>query len=457
MATTTTHSFEAADGVSLVSVGGNPDGAGVTTIGSTTGEVGGDGLGLDLLDALTLLARDRVRAGGLKLLGEGGLLPLITQQLMQAALDAEMDEHLAAEAGRAGGRGSRSGGNGRNGYRAKKVITEVGPVTVQVPRDRLGTFRPRLLPVGARRTGALDELVLSLTARGMTSGEIVAHLDEVYGMKTSKETISRITDQALEGMTEWRTRPLDPVYPVVFIDAIHVKVRDGQVANRPIYVGIAVTADGYREILGLWAGDGGEGAKYWQSVLTEVKNRGVKDVLMLVCDGLTGLPDAVNTVWPQTVVQQCVVHLIRSSLRYASRRDWAQVTADLKPVYTAVNEDDARERLADFAAKWPKYGSIPAVWERAWSEFVPFLAFPDHIREVVYTTNAIESLNARYRRAATACGHFPNEQAALKRLYLATLALDPSGRGRQRWNNKWKAALNEFDQLFDGRLAAARV
>jgi transposase-like protein len=184
---------------------------------------------------------------------------------------------------------------------------------------------------------------------------------------------------------------------------------------------------------------------------------GVKDVLMLVCDGLTGLPDAVNTMWPQTVVQQCIVHLIRSSLRYASRRDWAQVTADLKPVYTAVNEADARERLKDFAAKWPKYGSIPAVWERSWSEFVPFLAFPDHIREVVYTTNAIESLNARYRRAATACGHFPNEQAALKRLYLATLALDPSGRGRQRWNNKWKAALNEFDQLFDGRLAAARV
>ncbi|WSQ14279.1 IS256 family transposase [Streptomyces sp. NBC_01231] len=369
-----------------------------------------------------------------------------------------MDERLAAEAGRIGGRGSRSVGNMRNGYRAKKVMTEVGAVTVQVPRDRLGTFRPRLLPVHARRTGALDDLVLSLTAKGLTSGEIVSHLAQTYGMTTTKETISTITDKALESMAEWRTRPLDPVYPVVFIDAVHVKIRDGHVANRPVYVAVAVTADGYREILGLWAGNGGEGAKYWQTVLTEIKNRGVRDVLMLVCDGLSALPDAVNTVWPQTVVQTCVVHLIRASLRYASRRDWAEVARDLKPVYTAVNEDEARQRLADFDATWGKrYPSIAGTWQRAWSEFVPFLGLPDAIRQVVYTTNAIESLNARYRRAAQACGHFPNEQAALKRLYLATLALDPTGRGRQRWNNRWKAALNEFDVLFDGRLTAGRV
>lgn len=221
---------------------------------------------------------------------------------------------------------------------------------------------------------------------------------------------------------------------------------------------VAVTADGYREILGLWAGNGGEGAKYWQTVLTEIKNRGVRDVLMLVCDGLSALPDAVSTVWPQTVVQTCVVHLIRASLRYASRRDWAEVARDLKPVYTAVNEEEARQRLADFDTTWGKrYPSIAGTWQRAWSEFVPFLGLPDAIRQVVYTTNAIESLNARYRRAAQACGHFPNEQAALKRLYLATLALDPTGRGRQRWNNRWKSALNEFDVLFDGRLTAGRV
>ncbi|MET7843477.1 IS256 family transposase [Streptomyces sp. NPDC005356] len=297
-------------------------------------------------------------------MGEGGLLPELAQHLMQSALEAEMDEHLAAEAGRAGGRGSRSGGNTRNGYRNKKVMTEVGTVTVQVPRDRLGTFQPRMLPKYARRRGALDDLVISLTAKGLTSGEIVSHLAQTYGMTTTKETISTITDKALESMAEWRTRPLDAVYPVVFIDAVHVKVRDGHVANRPIYVAIAVTVDGNREILGLWAGDGGEGAKYWQTVLTEIKNRGVRDVLMLVCDGLSALPDAVNTVWPQTVVQTCVVHLIRASLRYASRRDWAELARDLKPVYTAVNEDQARQRLADFDDKWGKrYPSIAGTWE----------------------------------------------------------------------------------------------
>jgi transposase-like protein len=222
-----------------------------------------NGLSSELLEELAALAAEKVRGVGLRLMGEGGLLPELAQHLMQAALEAEMDQHLAEEAGRVGGRGSRSGGNMRNGYRAKKVMTEVGTVTVQVPRDRLGTFQPRMLPRYARRTGALDELVLSLTAKGLTSGEIVSHLAQTYGMTTTKETISTITDKALESMAEWRTRPLDPVYPVVFIDAVHVKIRDGHVANRPVYVAIAVTADGYREILGLWAGDGGEGAKYW--------------------------------------------------------------------------------------------------------------------------------------------------------------------------------------------------
>jgi len=453
MSTTMDHRIETSGSVSLAVADCSVQGADVKSM-----PVSQNGLSSELLEELAALAAEKVRGEGLRLMGEGGLLPELAQHLMQAALEAEMDEHLAAEAGRVGGRGSRSGGNMRNGYRAKKVMTEVGPVTVQVPRDRLGTFRPRLLPVYARRTGALDDLVLSLTAKGLTSGEIVSHLAQTYGMTTTKETISTITDKALESMAEWRTRPLDPVYPVVFIDAVHVKIRDGHVANRPIYVAVAVTADGYREILGLWAGNGGEGAKYWQTVLTEIKNRGVRDVLMLVCDGLSALPDAVSTVWPQTVVQTCVVHLIRASLRYASRRDWAEVARDLKPVYTAVNEDEARQRLADFDATWGKrYPSIAGTWQRAWSEFVPFLGLPDAIRQVVYTTNAIESLNARYRRAAQACGHFPNEQAALKRLYLATLALDPTGRGRQRWNNRWKSALNEFDVLFDGRLTAGRV
>ncbi|MFF0134800.1 IS256 family transposase, partial [Streptomyces mirabilis] len=359
MSTTTDHLIESVDGVSLAEAGASPQGADVKTTKPSV-----NGLSLPLLDELTMLATEKIRCGeGLRLMGEGGLLPELAQHLMQAALEAEMDEHLDAEAGRAGGRGSRSGGNMRNGYRSKKVMTEVGTVTVQVPRDRLGTFQPRVLPRYARRTGALDDLVLSLTAKGLTSGEIVSHLAQTYGMTTTKETISTITDKALESMAEWRTRPLDAVYPVVFIDAVHVKIRDGHVANRPVYVAVAVTAEGYREILGLWAGDGGEGAKYWQTVLTEIKNRGVRDVLMLVCDGLTALPDAVNTVWPQTVVQTCVVHLIRASLRYASRRDWADVARDLKPVYTAVNEDEARTRLDEFGEKWgTRYPSITGTW-----------------------------------------------------------------------------------------------
>jgi putative transposase len=315
MSTTTDHLIEVVGGVSLAGAGEGVEGADVKSM-----PVSPNGLSHELLEELAALAAEKVAGDGLRLMGEGGLLPELAQHLMQAALEAEMDRHLAAEAGRAGGRGSRSGGNMRNGYRAKKVMTEVGAVTVQVPRDRLGTFSPRLLPKYARRTGALDEMVLSLTAKGLTSGEIVAHLAEVYGMTTTKETVSTITDQALESMAEWRTRPLDAVYPVVFIDAIHVRIRDGHVANRPVYVAIAVTADGYREILGLWTGDGGEGAKYWQTVLTEIKNRGVRDVLMLVCDGLSALPDAVNTVWPQTVVQTCIVHRSRQKSTHCLAR-----------------------------------------------------------------------------------------------------------------------------------------
>lgn len=320
---------------------------------------------------------------------------------LSSELEAGMDEHLAAGAGPACGRGSRSGGSMRTGYRFKKAMPEVGAVTVQVPRDRLVTFRPRMLPVYARRTGALDDLVLSLTVKCLTSGEIVSHLAQTCGMTTTEETISTITDKALESMAEWRTLPLDPAYPVVFINAVHVMIRDGHVASRPIYVAVAFTADGYREILGLWAGDGGERAKYWQTVLTEIENRGVRDVLMLVCDGLSALPDAVNTVWPRAVVRACVVHLVRAGLRYASRRDWAEVARDLKPVYTAVNEEEALQRLADFDAAWGKrYPSIAGTWQRAWSEFAPFFGLPDAIRQVVCTTYAIESLNARGPAAA---------------------------------------------------------
>ncbi len=260
-----------------------------------------------------------------------------------------------------------------------------------------------------------------------------------------------------QGMAEWQNRPLDRVYPVVFIDCIHVKVRDGQVANRPIYVALAVTVDGNRDILGLWAGDGGEGAKYWQHVLTEIKNRGVEDVLMLVCDGLKGLPDAVGNVWSRTIVQTCVVHLIRGSFRYAARQDWDKLARALKPIYTADTAAAAEDRFLEFTEEWGrKYPAIVKLWSDAWAEFVPFLQFDKEIRRIVCTTNAIESVNARIRKAVKARGHFPNEQAALKCVYLAIMALDPTGKGRARWTQRWKGALNAFEITFDGRLSAGR-
>ena len=243
------------------------------------------------------------------------------------------------------------------------------------------------------------------------------------------------------------------MYPVVFIDAIFVKVRDGQVTNRPIYVAIGVTCAGERDILGLWAGDGGEGAKFWLAVLTEIKNRGTTDVCIVVCDGLKGLPEAINTVGDRAVIQTCVIHLLRNTFRYASRKYWDQIAKDIRPVYTAATEAVAKERFVEFTAKWGgQYPAIIRLWENAWSEFVPFLDYDVEIRRVICSTNAVESLNARYRRAIRARGHFPTEQAAMKCLYLVNRSLDPTGRGKARWAMRWKPALNAFAITFNGRI-----
>ncbi len=398
----------------------------------------------------------RARAEGLQLTGEGGLLQRLTKMVVESALDGEMEDHLGYAKHEPAG---RDGGNSRNGTRAKEVLTEAGPVQIAVPRDRDGSFTPQLVKKRQRRLSGLDDLVISLSAKGLTHGEICAHLGETYGAQVSKQTISTITEKVLEGMAAWQTRPLDPVYPVIFIDAVNVRIRDGQVANRPIYVALAVTSEGTRDILGLWAGEhgDGEGAKYWLRVLTEIKNRGRTDCLIVVCDGLKGLPEAIGQVWPQTIVQTCVVHLLRNSFRYASKKDWGALAKDLKPVYTAPSEQAALDRFAEFSATWEKrYPAIIRLWTNAWAEFVPFLQFDQAIRTIICTTNAIESINARIRRAVNARGHFPNEQAALKCVYLAVMSLDPSGTGRKRWSNRWKAALNAFEITFDGRLSAAK-
>jgi transposase-like protein len=398
----------------------------------------------------------RAREQGLSLTGPDGLLKQLTKVVIETALDQELTEHLGHEKNTPS---ANETGNVRNGSRPKQVLTEgTGQVGIDVPRDRDGTFEPQIVKKRQRRLNGVDEIVLSLYAKGLTTGEISAHFAEIYGASVSKETVSRITDRVIEEMQAWQTRPLDEVYAAVFIDAIVVKVRDGQVANRPVYAAIGVTLGGEKDILGLWAGTGGEGAKFWMSVLTDLKNRGARDVFFVVCDGLKGLPDVVSNVWPQAVVQTCIVHLIRNTFRLTSKRDWDAMKRDVKLIYTAVNADAARAALDDLAEKWGRqYGAVIRLWESAWEQFIPFLAYDLEIRAVICSTNAIESLNARYRRAVKARGHFPTEQAAIKCLYLVTRSLDPTGDGRTRWAVRWKPALNAFAITFADRFPSAET
>jgi putative transposase len=397
----------------------------------------------------------QARERGLSLTGPDGLLKQLTKTVVETALDEEMTEHLGYEKHDPAGAGS---GNIRNGTRAKSVLTEAtGQVDIEVPRDRASTFEPQIVKKRQRRLSGVDEIVLSLYAKGLTTGEISAHFAEIYGASVSRETISRITDKVLEEMQDWSVRPLD-VYAAVFIDAIVVKVRDGQVANRPIYAAIGVSVDGERDILGLWAGQGGEGAKFWMAVLTDLRNRGVKDTFFVVCDGLKGLPEVVSNVWPEAIVQTCIIHLIRNTFRLTSRKYWDELKRDLKPIYTAVNATAARAAFDELAEKWgQRYPAVVRLWDNAWAEFIPFLDYDVEIRRVLCSTNAIESLNARYRRAIKARGHFPSEQAAMKCLYLVTRSLDPTGHGRARWAMRWKPALNAFSITFADRFPAAET
>jgi putative transposase len=407
---------------------------------------------LDAAKELVRLAKEQ----GLALTGPDGLLKALTKTVLETALNEELTEHLGYEKHDPAGQGS---GNLRNGTRSKTVLTDTtGAVQIDVPRDRAGTFEPQIVRKRQRRLTGVDEIVLSLYAKGLTTGEISAHFAQIYGASVSKETISRITDKVVEEMQEWTVRPLDEVYAAVFIDAIVVKVRDGQVANRPIYAAIGVTLDGDKDVLGLWAGTGGEGAKFWMAVLTDLRNRGIKDVFFLVCDGLKGLPDVAVNVWPLTIVQTCIIHLIRNTFRLTSRRDWDAIKRDLKPVYTAVNATAARAAFDELAERWGgRYPAIVRLWDNAWTEFIPFLDYDVEIRQVLCSTNAIESLNARYRRAVKARGHFPTEQAALKCLYLVTRSLDPTGVGRTRWTMRWKPAINAFVITFGDRFPGAET
>jgi len=386
------------------------------------------------------------------LLGPDGLLTQVTQRLLERALETELTEHLGYEKGDPAGHGS---GNSRNGHTAKTVLTGVGAVPVRVPRDRAGSFDPQIVPKHARRLAGFNEQIISLYARGMTVRDIRSHIEQLYGVDVSPDLISKVTDAVNEELTAWQNRPLEPVWPIVYIDALWVKVRDGSVVNRPVYLAVGVDLDGCKHVLGMWVGTAGEGAKYWMGVLAELRNRGVEDVLICCCDGLAGLPESVTAIWPRTTVQTCVVHLMRASLRYASRKDHSQLVPQLRAIYTAPTEQAAQTALEEFEASdlGRCYPAIAKTWRNAWSEFVPFLVFPPAVRRVVYTTNMIESINARLRKATRNRGQFPTDQAVLKVLYLAIRDLiEPKTTNREHVAAGWKEALNALTLYFEDRI-----
>jgi putative transposase len=394
---------------------------------------------------------ESAKGQGIELTGPNGLLTGLTRQVLQTALEVEMSDHLGYDKHDFDG---RNGQNSRNGSTPKTLRTEIGELTVQIPRDRHGTFEPAIVPKYQRRIAGFDEAVVSLYAKGMTTGDIQAHLSDVYGQDISRELVSKVTDRVVADMEVWQARPLDPIYPVILIDAIVMKVRDGQVGNRPVYVALGIDLDGHRDVLGMWVGPtGGEGSKQWMNMLTELKNRGVADVLFVCCDGLKGLPDSILATWPMATVQTCVVHLVRNSLRFASRKYWKPIAERLKQVYQAPTVKAAEQRFDEFAKEWePIYPAMIAMWRRSWGEFTQFLDYPVEIRKLIYTTNGIESLNARFRAATRRRGHFPNEQSALKVMYLAIIERRHNRANPTGEINGWKAILNTLAMTYGDRL-----
>ncbi len=369
---------------------------------------------------------------GTPLTGDNGLLGGMLKAALERGLDAELSEHLGYERGDPA---ASAFDNSRNGTTPKTVATEIGDIDLSVPRDRLGTFTPMLVPKGQRRLDGLDGMIISLYAGGMTIRDIQHHLASTIGTELSHETISKITDQVAEEVLAWQTRPLEALYPVIYLDAIIVKIRDGgHVRNKAAHIAVGVDLDGIKHVLGIWV-QTAEGAKFWASVCAELANRGVRDVLIVCCDGLTGFPEAVAATWPQATVQTCVVHLIRASMRFVNYKDRKTVAAALKPIYTAANDDAALEALATFEASelGRKYPSAVKTFTDAWERFIPFLAFPPELRRVIYTTNSIESLNYQLRKVTKSRGHFPNDTAAVKLLWLAICNIeDKRARDREK-------------------------
>ena len=441
-----------------------------------TGAVGGEPaartlrrrlLSDEMIDGLLAEVDD----GGLRLTGQGGFLPELLKAVLERGLAVELGEHLGYEKGDPAG---RDGGNSRNGSTPKTLVTEVGDVRLDVPRDRAGTFTPALVPKGTRRLGGLSDTIISLYAGGMTVRDIEHHLATTLGTEISRDTISKITDGVLDEVKAWQTRPLDAVYPVVFLDALVVKVRDTNVVtNKAAHVAVGVDTDGVKHVLGIWV-QSCEGATFWAQACAELANRGVRDILIACCDGLTSLPEAIEATWPATVVQTCVVHLIRAATRFVTHADRKPFCAALRAVYTAPNADAAQLALLELAETplGRRYPAAIAVWERAWDRFVPFLAFPPAVRKVIYTTNSIESMNFQFRKIIKNRGHFPTDEAVVKLLWLAIRDIeDKRARAREKERTKpankrnapgrlvegalvpgWTAAINALDTAYPNRL-----
>jgi putative transposase len=384
------------------------------------------------------------------LIGENGLLKQLTKQLLERAMAAEMTEHVGYDKHDAAGHNS---GNSRNGKSAKTIKGTFGELALETPRDRNGTFEPQIIEKHQTRFTGFDKNILSLYSRGLSTREIQQHLEEIYGVEVTAGLISSVTDEVLDEVKTWQNRQLDEVYPIMYLDAIQFKVRDnGHVKNKAIYLAIGVTIEGYKEVLGLWIAQT-EGAKFWLQVVTELKNRGVTDIFIACVDGLKGFPEAIESVFPQTEVQLCIVHLVRHSLNYVGWKQRKEVARDLKLIYTAATDVEAEQRLADFSLKWDeKFPMIAKSWRSNWTRVIPFFAHPPEIRKVIYTTNAIESLNMSLRKVTKARGSFPNDEAVSKLLYLALRNI------AKKWTmplHAWKDALNRFAIIYENRLPAS--
>ncbi len=381
------------------------------------------------------------------LLGADGIIQQLKKALVEKALSAELTNHLGYDKGDTAGRGT---GNSRNGHSRKTVKTDTSAMELNIPRDRNSTFEPLLIKKGQTRFDGFDDKIISMYARGMTVRNIQAHLKELYAVDVSPDLISQVTDAVVQEVREWQNRPIDPVYPIIIFDALRVKIRDeGVVKTKSIYLALAFTMEGQKDVLGLWI-EQTEGAKFWLKIMNELKNRGVQDVLIAVVDGLKGFPDAINTVFPKTQVQTCIVHLVRYSLNFVSWRDRKDVAKDLKLIYRAETEEMAEANLSEFEAKWDsKYPTISQSWRRNWERVIPFFIYPHEIRKIIYTTNAIESLNMTLRKIIKNRGHFPSDESATKLIYLALK------NATTKWTmplKDWKKALTQFAIIYKDRV-----